>query len=80
MVVYGRLGSSQFNFIYAAINAFDVLCDKCRKEIECESWRFSSSVLADEVDFPFEPHIMSFSLLVLIEFTIFPTKDNIIVT
>ena len=50
------LSSSQFNLIYAAIDAFDVLCDEYRKEIECESWRVVFSVPADEVDVPFEPH------------------------
>ena len=46
----------QFTFIYAAIDAFDVLCDEYRKEIECESWRVVFSVPADEVDVRFEPH------------------------
>ena len=38
------------------MDAFDVLYDGYRKEIECESWRFVFSVPADEVDVPFEPH------------------------
>ena len=38
------------------MDTFEVLCDEYRKERQSESWRFVSSVPADEVDVPFEPH------------------------